>query len=195
LKKYCYYNMFYGCTSLNHIVCLATNISASNCTTDWVNGVASTGTFVKDHNMTSWTTGNSGIPTGWAVEDYVEIVPNSLNSLVDVSTANPTSGQSLVYNGTNWVNQNVSGGGGASTLSGLTDTTISNPSSGQSLVYNGTNWVNQNVIGGGDELTSNKVTSISSASTDTQYPSAKCVYDLLGPIDTALNTILNGQSN
>jgi hypothetical protein len=29
------------------------------------------------------------------------------------------------------------------------------------------------------EQTSNKVTSLSSSSTDTQYPSAKCVYDLV----------------
>lgn len=40
------------------------------------------------------------------------------------------------------------------------------------------------------ENTSNKVTSISSSSTDSQYPSAKCVYDLIGDIDTTLNAIL-----
>ena len=44
------------------------------------------------------------------------------------------------------------------------------------------------------EQTSNKVTSLSAASTDTQYPSAKCVYDIVGNIDTALNTILNGSN-
>lgn len=38
----------------------------------------------------------------------------------------------------------------------------------------------------GDESTSNKVTSISSASTDTQYPSAKCVYGLIGDVETLL---------
>ena len=36
------------------------------------------------------------------------------------------------------------------------------------------------------EQTSNKVTSLSSSSTDTQYPSAKCVYDLVGDIETLL---------
>ena len=40
------------------------------------------------------------------------------------------------------------------------------------------------------ENTSNKVTSISSSSTDSQYPSAKCVYDLIGDIDTTLSAIL-----
>ena len=34
----------------------------------------------------------------------------------------------------------------------------------------------------GKEDTSNKVTSLSSSSTDTQYPSAKCVYDEIDTI-------------
>ena len=65
----CYYQMFQGCTKLNYIKCLATNISASYCTYYWVNGVAFTGTFVKAARMTSWETGNSGIPTGWRVRN------------------------------------------------------------------------------------------------------------------------------
>lgn len=36
---------------------------------------------------------------------------------------------------------------------------------------------------------SNLVTSISSASTDSQYPSAKCVYDIVGDIETLLSQI------
>lgn len=69
LAPYCYYDMFNGCTSLNSIKCLATNISATNCTTDWVIGVAASGTFTKKSSMSSWTTGISGIPSGWTVED------------------------------------------------------------------------------------------------------------------------------
>lgn len=41
----------------------------------------------------------------------------------------------------------------------------------------------------GKESTSNKVTSLSASSTDTQYPSAKCVYDLVGDIETLLSSI------
>ena len=67
LESWCCKSMFQGCTKLSYIKCLATDISATNCTLDWVDGVASTGTFVKDANMTSWTTGISGIPTGWDV--------------------------------------------------------------------------------------------------------------------------------
>lgn len=39
------------------------------------------------------------------------------------------------------------------------------------------------------EDTSNKVTSLSAASTDTEYPSAKCVYDIVGDIETLLAAI------
>ena len=65
----CYHNMFQYCTKLNYIKCLATDISASYCTSYWVEYVASTGTFVKNPNMTSWTTGTGGIPAGWTVQD------------------------------------------------------------------------------------------------------------------------------
>lgn len=44
------------------------------------------------------------------------------------------------------------------------------------------------------EHVSNKVTAISSTSTDTQYPSAKCMYDVVGDIETALDAIINGSS-
>ena len=39
------------------------------------------------------------------------------------------------------------------------------------------------------EQTTNKVTSLSSASTDTEYPSAKCVYDIVGDIETLLSQV------
>ena len=71
LAANCYYGMFNGCTSLSSVTCLATNISASNCTTNWLAGVASTGTFKKVASMDDWTTNSvSGIPTGWTVQDY-----------------------------------------------------------------------------------------------------------------------------
>ena len=69
LAQSCYSAMFINCTNLNYIKCLATNKSASDCTYNWVNGVAATGTFVKAASMSSWTTGNNGIPSGWTVQD------------------------------------------------------------------------------------------------------------------------------
>lgn len=68
LAQHCYSNMFNGCTSLNYIKCLAISISATNCTYYWVNGVSSTGTFHKAAMMCDWTTGYSGIPSGWTVD-------------------------------------------------------------------------------------------------------------------------------
>ena len=69
LARGCYSNMFNGCTKLNHITCLATDISAEYCTINWVKGVSSTGTFVKYPSMNRWSTGTSGIPSGWTVVD------------------------------------------------------------------------------------------------------------------------------
>ena len=64
LADYCYRSMFYNCTKLNYIKMLATDISATNCLSDWVNSVSSTGTFIKNAAMTSLPTGTSGIPSG-----------------------------------------------------------------------------------------------------------------------------------
>ena len=69
LTKYCYSNMFQGCSNLNYIKMLATDISANGCLMDWVNGVASNGTFVKNTAMTSLPSGISGIPEGWTVQE------------------------------------------------------------------------------------------------------------------------------
>ena len=72
LATTCYAHLFEGCTRLNYIKCLATDISATGCTSIWVKGVASSGTFVKNASMTGWTTGDSGIPSGWTVKDFPE---------------------------------------------------------------------------------------------------------------------------
>ena len=71
LKEKCYSNMFDGCSKLNYIKCLATDISATECTYYWLDHFYSRppGTFVKNPNMTSWPRNNSGIPKGWTVID------------------------------------------------------------------------------------------------------------------------------
>ena len=68
LVTYCYAEMFNGCSKLNYIKCLATDISATGCTNIWVTDVASSGTFVKDANIT-WGIGTSGIPSNWTVQN------------------------------------------------------------------------------------------------------------------------------
>ena len=67
LAGYCYKQMFKGCTSLNSVTCLATDISATGCTTNWLDGVAATGTFTKAPGV-AWPTGANGIPAGWTVQ-------------------------------------------------------------------------------------------------------------------------------
>lgn len=68
LCSYCYKNMFNGCTNLNYVECLADTTTGYSALNNWLNGVASTGTFVK-HPDAVWTTGTSGIPDGWTVID------------------------------------------------------------------------------------------------------------------------------
>ena len=67
LVEGCYTSMFSGCTNLNYVKCLATDISADYCTVSWLDGVAASGTLVKP-KMTDYPTGISGIPAGWTIE-------------------------------------------------------------------------------------------------------------------------------
>lgn len=69
LSDNCYKSMFNGCTHLYYIKCLATDISAPDCTYNWVKGLSDTGVFYKSANMSDWTTGINGIPEGWIVKD------------------------------------------------------------------------------------------------------------------------------
>jgi len=55
--------MFYDCSGLTSLICLATSISASNCLKEWVKNVSLTGIFYKADGMTGWTQyGNSAVP-------------------------------------------------------------------------------------------------------------------------------------
>ena len=74
LADYSYYQMFSQCPNLTYIKCLATKIGAIGCTENWVYSVASSGKFVKNSKMNSWTTGANGIPSGWTQPDT--IIPN-----------------------------------------------------------------------------------------------------------------------
>ena len=65
----CYRQMFQDCHNLNHVKCMATDISASNCTRFWLYGTASGGTFVKHPDMNDWTFGDHGVPSTWQIID------------------------------------------------------------------------------------------------------------------------------
>lgn len=70
LANWCYGYMFRYCTNLNYIKMLATNIASDSFSLYyWVEGVANSGTFVKNANMTNLPSGNSGIPNNWTVQN------------------------------------------------------------------------------------------------------------------------------
>lgn len=94
--------------------------------------------------------------------DYTNLIntptiPSVLDNLgdVDTTTTAPTNGDALIFDGTNFVPQAVSGGSGATQLDELTDVTISTPVDNQFLRYNGTNFVNEtvNIVSAASDLT------------------------------------------
>ena len=73
----CYFNMFDGCGNLYKLTCLATTIKGTDCTTNWLNGVATVTpegdhpTFTKAKDASFWTLNSSnGIPWNWVVYEY-----------------------------------------------------------------------------------------------------------------------------
>ena len=79
LTKGCYYGMFNQCFRLASVTCLATDISASECTMEWLKNagrdVPAQKTFTTP-STTAWPSGDSGIPDGWTRVDYVApVVP------------------------------------------------------------------------------------------------------------------------
>lgn len=98
----CYGFMFTGCRSLNYIKCMAiTGFSTTNCKQNWVNNVASTGTFVKDSSVSvsTWTRGAGGIPTNWLVYDDVAVVAPVVlcDGYNNVTITCETSGATIYY--------------------------------------------------------------------------------------------------
>lgn len=83
LPGMCYADMFNSCVNLNLITCLATNISGTRCTNNWVNNVSVTGTFIKHPSMEDWDIGNNGIPEGWTSTDAVSENYLTFNILSD----------------------------------------------------------------------------------------------------------------
>ena len=90
LTDRCYEAMFAGCTSLDYIKCLATDISAEDCVRSWVQEVSRNGIFVKDGSMKDWSTGDSGIPYAWTVENDGE-TPITANKYLAFTTEGTTT--------------------------------------------------------------------------------------------------------
>lgn len=112
---------------------------------------ASNGTSKVLENGTNGTNATfTGNVTGSVTGQVSSIANHSIDALLDVDTTTtpPTNGQSLVWNGTVWRPQTVTGGGGggadisASSINALADvdTVTASPSVGNYLRWNGTNW-------------------------------------------------------
>ena len=68
LANGCYSYMFQNCSKLNYIKAMFTTTPSTSYTSNWVSGVAATGTFVKNSTATWTTTGVHAVPSGWTVE-------------------------------------------------------------------------------------------------------------------------------
>ena len=96
LESYCYQSMFNGCTNLSSVTCYATSRYGVDATSNWLNGVASSGTFYAPESslFLSETRGVNGIPTGWIVYPIVT-APTVVDDLVYTG-----SEQALIHAGT-----------------------------------------------------------------------------------------------
>ena len=67
LEKGCYQEMFYDCAKLNHVKCLATDISAEGCTKNWLTnaGTEATGEKVLETAVPMTSGSDDGVPDGW----------------------------------------------------------------------------------------------------------------------------------
>ena len=70
LVSNCYKRLFQNCSSLSRITAAFITAPGSSYTSEWVYGVASTGTFVKSSAATWNVTGTEGVPSGWTVQTY-----------------------------------------------------------------------------------------------------------------------------
>ena len=86
LHEYCYQWMFDGCTKLNYVKCLATDgFTSTGCTTGWLRGVSSTGTFECDNKKYFTVDSPNGIQSGWTI---TEINPDVEKPDLDVFDPN-----------------------------------------------------------------------------------------------------------
>ena len=92
LTEGCYKGLFKGCTGLGRVVVNATDISASNCLTDWVNGIAGAGFGLVTPNPKQWKMGDN-LPWGATVYTQGE------SALEEVYTTPTALATNLTYNG------------------------------------------------------------------------------------------------
>lgn len=135
--------------------------------------------------------------TGYATESYVtSAVSGKQDTLVSGTNIKTINNQSLLGSG----NIDIQGGGGSSYTAGdgidITNNVISVDGVSTSEVTLATvatsgsyNDLSNKPDLSAYQTTANLVTSVSSSSTNSQYPSAKLFYDTVGDIESTINTI------
>lgn len=103
----CYTYMFADCSKLNYIKAMFTTSPISGVyATSWVQGVASTGTFVKNPDATWEVTGISGIiPSGWTVVNDGEESGDTIELPIKLyeGNNNPEAAQIIDFVRENWM--------------------------------------------------------------------------------------------
>jgi len=102
LEEGSYKYMFSGCTNLESVTCLAVDISATECTLNWLENVKSRGTFTQAKGTLWELYDPSGIPMGWShvvddtkkkcglsfTADHVEITYNGIYEMPELVNPN-----------------------------------------------------------------------------------------------------------
>lgn len=151
----------------------------------WISGIESSSTqytYTNDSAFTNELEANGYVKVGYYKLSALETQKVDLTNYVQF-TNYASSSKAGVIKSANYLNVSGSGIPYVSDLQYETYLTKDNTI----FISKGTL---ENVVAGKNlETINNKVTSISSSSTDTQYPSAKCVYDIVGDIASTLDTI------
>ena len=122
LAQGCYNGMFFGCSNLNYIKALFTTTPSTTYTQNWVSGVKSTGTFVKNPEATWDVIGVNGVPQNWTVVNELKLTAQQANSTVKLSKQGSPAAISLEYStndGSTWNTYTV---GNTITLNNIGDT-------------------------------------------------------------------------
>ena len=187
-------------------------ISSSNkLSADLVDDSSATNKFVTAGDKTTWSGKQDAIDSSHKLSADLVDDTSATNKFTNTTEKSTWNGkQDALVSGTNIKTINSGSILGSGNIAVVTDVELN----GSSIVTNGVAEISTETVdtlsidatptqdstnlvesGGvysalsGKEDSSNKVTSISNASTDTQYPSAKCVYDYIqSAITTTLNT-------
>ena len=101
LEKNCYQEMFYDCAKLNHVKCLATDISAEGCTKNWLTnaGTEATGEKVLETLIPMESNSDDGVPTSWTAQtDGATVIKNAGAISYATASVNKTFGDANFTN-------------------------------------------------------------------------------------------------